>query len=145
MVLMKQFRATSWIDDVKKYRATVTNTLGVMNDFVLKQPVKEGERDNDLRILCAVPVVEETLAAFRERFGKVSEAELIDALRSYCRYDRRRGALGQGEVRLEDANGQQHAFHFETWANKYDVLTIGVYVGPVRSSIVVPPASLRVD
>ncbi len=69
VVLMKQFRATSWIDDVKKYRATVTNTLGVMNDFVLKQPVKEGERENDLRILCAVPVVEETLAAFRERFG----------------------------------------------------------------------------
>lgn len=83
--------------------------------------------------------------AFRARFGKVSEAELIDALRSYCRYDRRRGPLGEGEVRLEDANGQQHVFHFETWANKYDVLTIGVYAGPVRASVVVPPRSLRVD
>ncbi|MCH8198896.1 MAG: ImmA/IrrE family metallo-endopeptidase [Chloroflexi bacterium] len=83
--------------------------------------------------------------AFRRRFGKVSEAELIDALRSFCRYDRRRGPLGTGEVRLEDANGQQHTFHFETWANKYDVLTIGVYAGPVRPSIVVPSGSLRVD
>ncbi len=83
--------------------------------------------------------------AFREMFGKVSEAELIDALRSYCRYGRRKGPLGTGEVRMEDANGDQHIFHFETWANKYDVLTMGVYAGPVRSSIVVPPASLCVD
>ncbi|QDU70136.1 ImmA/IrrE family metallo-endopeptidase [Engelhardtia mirabilis] len=81
--------------------------------------------------------------AFRERFGCVTEAELVDALRSYCRYDRRRGPLGTGEVCLEDANGQQHVFHFETWANKYDVLSIGVYDGPVRSSVVVPPGSLR--
>ncbi len=75
---------------------------------------------------------------FRERFGKVSEEELIDVLRSYCRYDRRKGPLGSAEVRLEDANGQQHNFHFETWASPYDVLTIGVYAGPVRSSIVMP-------
>jgi carnitine-CoA ligase len=69
VILMKQFSATSWIDDVRKYRATVTNTLGVMNDFVLRQPAKETDRDNNLRILCAVPVVEETVAVFRERFG----------------------------------------------------------------------------
>jgi len=81
--------------------------------------------------------------AFRERFGKVSEAELIEVLRSYCRYDRRKGPLGTEEVRLEDANGQQHLFHFETWASPYDVLTIGVYAGPVRASIAVPPGPLR--
>ena len=76
--------------------------------------------------------------AFRERFGRVSEDELIDALRSYCRYDRRKGPLGSGEVRLEDANGQQHVFDFETWASPYDVLSIGVYGGPVKSLVVVP-------
>lgn len=69
VVLVKQFRATTWIDDVRKYGATVTNTLGVMSDFVLKQPARDTDRDNKLRILCAVPVVEETLQAFRDRFG----------------------------------------------------------------------------
>ena len=83
--------------------------------------------------------------AFRERFGKVSEVELIAALRSYCRFDRRKGPLGTGEVRLEDSNGQQHVFHFETWANKYDVLTIGAYAGPVRLSLLVPRASVHAD
>ena len=76
--------------------------------------------------------------AFRERFGRVTEAELIDVLRSYCCYNRRKGPLGNGEVRLVDANGQQHAFNFETWASPYDVLTIGVYAGQVKPSVVVP-------
>lgn len=69
VVLVKQFRASTWIDDIRKYDVTVTNTLGVMSDFVLRQPVRETDRDNKLRILCAVPVVEETLQAFRDRFG----------------------------------------------------------------------------
>ena len=69
VVLVKQFRATSWIDDIRKYEATVSNTLGVMSDFVLRQPAKPTDRDNKLRLLCAVPVVEETLQAFRDRFG----------------------------------------------------------------------------
>ena len=66
--LMKQFRATTWIDDVRKHRATVTNLLGVMNDFVLSQPPRDNDRDNDLRMICALPVTGETLAALRSRF-----------------------------------------------------------------------------
>lgn len=75
--------------------------------------------------------------AFRERFGDVSEAELVEALQSYCIPGRSKWALGNGEVRLEDANGQQHTFNFETWASPYDVLTIGVYAGPVRPVVAV--------
>ncbi|MEM7407057.1 MAG: AMP-binding protein [Pseudomonadota bacterium] len=68
-VLVKQFRATSWMAEVRQYGATVTNTLGVMSDFVLRQPPHPEDRNNNLRLLCAVPVVEETLQAFRDRFG----------------------------------------------------------------------------
>jgi carnitine-CoA ligase len=69
MVLARFFRATTWIDEVRHHQATVTNALGVMNDFILRQPAKPTDRDNSLRMLCAVPVTEETVAAFRERFG----------------------------------------------------------------------------
>lgn len=69
VVLMKQFRATTWIDDIRKHKAILTNLLGVMNDFVLRQPAKPTDTDNALRLVSAVPVTDETLAALRERFA----------------------------------------------------------------------------
>ena len=68
-VLVRQFRATTFMKELRRHRATVTNLLGVMNDFVLRQPPHPDDKNNDLRMLCAVPVVEETLQAFRDRFG----------------------------------------------------------------------------
>jgi crotonobetaine/carnitine-CoA ligase len=68
-VLAKQFRASTWIDDVRRHEATVTNTLGVMNDFLLRQPERDTDRDNKLRLVSAVPVTDETLQALRERFA----------------------------------------------------------------------------
>ena len=67
-VLAKQFRATSWIDDIRRHEATLTNLLGVMNDFVLSQPAEPTDRDNKLRMISAVPVTDETLEALRTRF-----------------------------------------------------------------------------
>ena len=77
VVLAKQFRASTWIDDVRRHRATVTNTLGVMNDFILKQPEKASDKDHELRLLCAVPVTEETLGTLRSRFGIPKFSELF--------------------------------------------------------------------
>jgi crotonobetaine/carnitine-CoA ligase len=68
-VLMRQFRATTWIDDIRKHKATLTNLLGVMNDFVLRQPAKATDTDNDLRMVCALPVTDETLENLRTRFA----------------------------------------------------------------------------
>ena len=68
-VLVKQFRATSWIDEIRAHGCTVSNLLGVMNDFVLRQPVKETDTDNKLRIVSAVPVTDETLENLRTRFA----------------------------------------------------------------------------
>jgi len=67
--LVRQFRATTWIDDIRKHKATLANLLGVMNDFVLRQPAKDTDTDNNLRMVCAVPVTEETMAALRSRFA----------------------------------------------------------------------------
>ncbi len=68
-VMVKQFSATKWIDDIRKYEATITNSLGVMNDFILRQPPKPTDRDNKLRMMSALPVTEETLEQLRERFA----------------------------------------------------------------------------
>lgn len=77
MVLMKTFRASTWIDDIRKYRATVANLLGVMTDFVLSQPAKATDTDNQLRIVCAVPLTKDTLNALRRRFAIPKFSELF--------------------------------------------------------------------
>jgi crotonobetaine/carnitine-CoA ligase len=69
MVLVKLFRASTWIDDVRKYEATLTNLLGVMNDFVLAQPAKPTDTDNKLRLVSAVPVTRRTRPAVPARSG----------------------------------------------------------------------------
>jgi carnitine-CoA ligase len=68
-ILARQFRATTWIDDIRKHKATLANLLGVMNDFVLRQPAKDADRDNNLRMVSAVPVTDETLENLRSRFA----------------------------------------------------------------------------
>lgn len=76
-VLAKQFRATSWIDDIRRHEATLANLLGVMNDFVLSQPAKASDRENKLRMVSAVPVTNETLEALRTRFNVPKFNELF--------------------------------------------------------------------
>ncbi|HUJ74274.1 MAG TPA: AMP-binding protein, partial [bacterium] len=63
------FSASRWLDDVRLYGATVTNTLGVMTEFVFRQPPRPEDRQHRLRAMCAVPAPPEIAAAFRERFG----------------------------------------------------------------------------
>lgn len=76
-VLMKTFKASTWIDDVRKYQVTATNLLGAMNDFVLSQPRRPDDADNKLRILCALPVTNDTMLALQNRFGVKKFTELF--------------------------------------------------------------------
>ena len=62
--------------------------------------------------------------AFRRRFS-LSEAELLASVDSYCR-PKRGGPLGQAEIVLRDINGCQHTFLFESFGNRYEVLSLGV-------------------
>ena len=76
-VLTKVFRASTWIDEIRKYEATLTNLLGAMNDFVLAQPPKPYEGDNKLRMICALPVTNETLSQLKTRFNVPKCSELF--------------------------------------------------------------------
>jgi crotonobetaine/carnitine-CoA ligase len=68
-VLQRRFSASRWVDQLRASGATVTNFVGVMMDFVHKQPRRPEDADNALRCLYAVPLATSIAADFRERFG----------------------------------------------------------------------------
>lgn len=68
-VLHERFSASRWLDWVRDGGATVTNFVGVMMDFVWKQPPTDGDRDHRLRCVFAAPTASSILQPFRERFG----------------------------------------------------------------------------
>ena len=67
--------------------------------------------------------------AFAQFFGQWSEVELFPHVAAYCGAQGG-GPLGQDELILTDDNGARHRFHFETFFNRYDALTLGRYVRP---------------
>lgn len=64
---------------------------------------------------------------FRERFGILSEPELFAAIVDYCGAQRG-GTLGRSEVLLQDLNGERHVFEFETFFNRHEALTLGLWL-----------------
>jgi Zn-dependent peptidase ImmA (M78 family) len=65
---------------------------------------------------------------FAERFSKMSERDVFNAVAGYCGAQRG-GILGESDLILTDDNGDDHRFHFETFYNTHDALTLGVYRG----------------
>lgn len=67
--------------------------------------------------------------AFAARFGRISEIDLFVAVTGYCG-SQDGGFLGKTELIMTDDNGDTHRFFFETFFNRYDALTLGVYLQP---------------
>lgn len=65
---------------------------------------------------------------FQERFTNVSEIDLFNRIRAYCA-NRGGGPLGADDFLLLDDGGFNHLFHFETFFNRYEALTLGIYRG----------------
>jgi hypothetical protein len=66
---------------------------------------------------------------FRERFGGLKETDLFAAIVGYCG-SQGGGSLGQSEVILPDRNGDPHLFGFETFFNRHEALTLGLWLKP---------------
>lgn len=73
--------------------------------------------------------------AFVQRFNKISEVALFEGVARYCG-NQRGGPLGSDELVLMDDNGDKHRFSFETFFNRYDGLTLGTYLGPEKTKII---------
>lgn len=68
-VLRRRFSASSWLNDIRTYRATVTNVIGVLSMYILSQTPSHTDKENSLRLLFAAPMLPEHEKQFRERFG----------------------------------------------------------------------------
>ena len=67
--------------------------------------------------------------AYKRNFGEITQAQLFSAIAGYCG-PQGGGPLGEDECILTDDNGDRHLFHFETFFNRYDALTLGKYLQP---------------
>jgi crotonobetaine/carnitine-CoA ligase len=76
-VLHRRFSASRWIDWVRDGGVTVTNFLGVMMDFVWKQPPRDNDTDNRLRCIFAAPTASSIVDGFRQRFGVEAFVEVF--------------------------------------------------------------------
>ena len=76
-VLHERFSASEWTDQIRAARATVTNFVGVMMDFVWQQEPQPDDADNDLRCIFAAPTASSILDQFKERFGVEAFVEVF--------------------------------------------------------------------
>lgn len=73
---------------------------------------------------------------FQRGFGHLTDSQLFNAMVGYCGAQRG-GMLGQGDVILRDANGDSHAFAFETFFNGHEALTLGHRCRPLAASVAI--------
>jgi len=68
-VIRKKFSASNWIRDISECRATHTNFLGVMAEFIDQQPSSAFDTNHELRVICAAPAAPKYVERFKKRFG----------------------------------------------------------------------------
>ncbi len=68
-ILCRRFSASEWVEQIRSSGATVTNLLGVMMDFVYRQPPRAGDRDHRLRLVLGQPAPAAIVEDFTRRFG----------------------------------------------------------------------------
>jgi crotonobetaine/carnitine-CoA ligase len=67
--LWPRFSATQWLNQVRACGGTVTNTLGVMSEFIYRQPVRDTDGENPLRAIFALPTPKDIAVDFERRFA----------------------------------------------------------------------------
>jgi crotonobetaine/carnitine-CoA ligase len=69
MVLAPRFSASRFFDDLRDHRATVFNYIGAMLTMLYKQPAKESDTDNVVRLAVGGAAPAELWERFEQRFG----------------------------------------------------------------------------
>jgi fatty-acyl-CoA synthase len=96
IALRDRFSASGWLDDVRRYDATFTTTVGRALSYILATPPRAEDKDHKLRIVLAPESSPRDAADFTERFG-------VPVLTGYGQSEggitllpsRRHGALGR--------------------------------------------------
>ena len=66
---VERFSTTNWLRHCIESGATLTNTLGVMTEFVFNTPETDLDQKHSLRLITAVPIAKEWGEKFQTRFG----------------------------------------------------------------------------
>ena len=66
--IVRRFSASTWLDEIRACGATVTYAVGVMPEFIFKQPRKANDSDNPLKLIWSVPVSDTWAPEFEKRF-----------------------------------------------------------------------------
>ncbi|HVS67183.1 MAG TPA: AMP-binding protein, partial [Mycobacteriales bacterium] len=69
VALRDRFSASSWLDDVKRYDANFTTTVGRALSYLLATPPRDDDKQHSLRIVLAPESSPRDAADFTERFG----------------------------------------------------------------------------
>ncbi|MGE4426804.1 MAG: AMP-binding protein [Solirubrobacteraceae bacterium] len=69
LVLAPRFSASRFFDDIRDHRATVFNYIGAMLTMLHKQPVREHDADNPIRVAVGGAAPKELWRDFERRFG----------------------------------------------------------------------------
>jgi len=67
-VVREKFSATRWLEDIRQYKITHTNTLGAVAAFIVAQPATSKDRDHCLKVIGAAPLPAAAEEIFRDRF-----------------------------------------------------------------------------
>lgn len=81
---------------------------------------------------------------FEKQFSRVSEADILAWLQTYCAY-RKTGPLGSSEIVLLDDNGESQVFLFESFSNGYSVLTLAKKLRASKFVVAVAAEVIRND
>jgi len=75
-VVRERFSASGWLEDIRQYKITHTNTLGAVAAFIVSQPATAKDQDHCLRVIGAAPLPAVAEEIFRDRFGVPSVVPL---------------------------------------------------------------------
>ncbi|MDF2176629.1 AMP-binding protein [Aliiglaciecola sp. CAU 1673] len=68
-VVRSKFSASNWIKDIAEYDITHTNLLGVMSEFIDRQPPSTLDKAHKLKVIAAAPAAPVFIEKFAVRFG----------------------------------------------------------------------------
>jgi carnitine-CoA ligase len=69
MVLSSKFSASRFLDEMRRHDATVFNYIGAMLTILLKQPVRDDDADNPIRLTVGSSAPKDRWREFEQRFG----------------------------------------------------------------------------
>jgi crotonobetaine/carnitine-CoA ligase len=69
MVLTAKFSASRFLSEMREHRATIFNYMGAMLIILLKQPIRDDDADNPVRLTVGSSAPKDRWREFEERFG----------------------------------------------------------------------------